>query len=194
MKSCGDNRVNNHLQREHSELGTRSCRATKVIHQQELSLGRTPMAQGQLDRISADAKPVPVTHLPGILERERPGGSQAGKPESSTSHSQGKKKKEKNKATAVSVELCQFRCILVMKFCFACKVPSHHSPCHKNKLPPHATSPGKQKNGCKPCPSPHHDGLCICSLAASRSMWSSGFGVCFLVFVSFFFCFHFFRN
>lgn len=50
------------------------------------------MAQGQLDRISADAKPVPVTHLPGILERERPGGSQAGKPESSTSHSPGKKK------------------------------------------------------------------------------------------------------
>lgn len=53
------------------------------------------MAQGQLDRISADAKPVPVTHLPGILERERPGGSQAGKPESSTSHSQGKKKMKK---------------------------------------------------------------------------------------------------
>ena len=61
------------------------------------------------------------------------------------------------------MESYQFRGILVMKFYSACKVPSHHSPCHKNKLPPHATSPGKQKNGCKPCPSPHHDGLCSCT-------------------------------
>lgn len=84
VKSCGNNRVNNHLQREHGEPGTRRRRATKAIHQQELSLGRTPMAQGRLDRIGADAKP--VTCPPGLLERERLGGSQAGKPESSTSH------------------------------------------------------------------------------------------------------------
>lgn len=61
------------------------------------------MAQGQLDRISGDAKPVPITHLPGILERERPGGSQAGKPESSTSHSQGKKMKK------IKIKLQQFQ-------------------------------------------------------------------------------------
>ena len=45
VRSCGDNRVNNHLQREHGEPGTQSQRAAKAIHQQELSLRRTPMAQ-----------------------------------------------------------------------------------------------------------------------------------------------------
>lgn len=50
-----------------------------------------------------------------------------------------------------------------MKFYVAYEMPPHRSPCHKNKLPLHATSPGKQKNSCKPCPSPHHDGLCSCT-------------------------------
>lgn len=44
------------------------------------------MAQGQLDGIGAGAKPVPITHPSGLLEKETLGGSQAGKPESSTSH------------------------------------------------------------------------------------------------------------
>lgn len=78
VKSCSDNWVNNHLQREHGELGTWSQRATKDIHQQELSLGRTPVAQRWLDWISAD-NPVPVTH-PGLLE------TQSGKLEISMSH------------------------------------------------------------------------------------------------------------
>lgn len=44
------------------------------------------MAQGQLDQISANGKPALVTHPPGLLERERLGRNQAGKPESSTSY------------------------------------------------------------------------------------------------------------
>lgn len=77
VKGCGDNWVNHHLQREHGEPGTWHQRATKAIYQQELSLGRTPMAQGQLNWISANTL---VTHLPGVLERERPGGSQKAPP------------------------------------------------------------------------------------------------------------------
>lgn len=84
MRFCGDSQVNNHLQREHSELGTWSQQASKAIHQEELSLGRTPMAQEQLDQMSANGKPALVTHPPGLLERL--GRNQAGKPESSISY------------------------------------------------------------------------------------------------------------
>lgn len=78
-------------------------------------------------------------------------------------------KQHHNKANVVSTELCQFTAILVIQ---VCKVPSRHSPCHKNKLPPHATSPGKQ-NGHKSCPSPHHNRLCSCT----NSIFSCSFHI-----------------
>lgn len=68
-------------------------KASKAIHQEELSLGRTPMAQRQLDQITQDQVPLKisangklalVTHPPGLFERERLGRKQAGKPECST--------------------------------------------------------------------------------------------------------------
>lgn len=52
VKTCGNSWVNNKLQREHGELGTWGQQASKAIHQEELSLGRTPMAQRQLDQIT----------------------------------------------------------------------------------------------------------------------------------------------
>lgn len=44
------------------------------------------MAQGQLDRISANGKLALLTNPAGLLERERLGKNQSGKPESSTSY------------------------------------------------------------------------------------------------------------
>lgn len=85
VKSCGNNRVNNHLQREHGELGTRSHKPPKP------SISRSCRWEGQPRPRDASSRPVPMPSCAGsastrALREGEPGGSCTGKPESSTSH------------------------------------------------------------------------------------------------------------
>lgn len=83
LKSCGNNQVN-HLQREHGELGTWSCKPPKP------SIRKSRCWEGHpwpiSFKISASGKLALVTHPPWLLERERLDRNQAEKPEISTSY------------------------------------------------------------------------------------------------------------
>lgn len=59
VKSCGNNRVNNHLQREHGELGTRSHKPPKP------SISRSCRWEGQPRPRDASSRPVPMPSCAG---------------------------------------------------------------------------------------------------------------------------------